>query len=104
METHHLHTIQQLQLELSEARERSVVYTDESHISHANAKDVSPFGQNKGSQLNGNEVGVLNNNPVALSNGNVDNALSFVTAGNASTKVGLQVNIMLKMLFDLFCT
>ncbi|KAJ6294776.1 hypothetical protein OIU76_022788 [Salix suchowensis] len=43
MERIHLHTIQQLQLELADARERSGSYTDETHLSQSNPKDVSSF-------------------------------------------------------------
>ncbi|XP_010267437.1 PREDICTED: uncharacterized protein LOC104604674 isoform X3 [Nelumbo nucifera] len=87
MERLHLHTIQQLQLELAEAREKSGVYKDESHITHANSKDVSQFGQKKGgNQLNVIEGGTANGNCSGLPNGNVENFPPFVTSGNASTK------------------
>ncbi|KAJ4956582.1 hypothetical protein NE237_013365 [Protea cynaroides] len=81
-----LHTIQQLQLELAAARERSGIYNDESRMAHAAAKDASPFGQNRGSQFNVTESGTLNGNSGAPLNGNVDNVAPFVTSGNSSTK------------------
>ncbi|XP_043716460.1 epidermal growth factor receptor substrate 15 homolog isoform X2 [Telopea speciosissima] len=81
-----LHTIQQLQLELNTARERSGIYNDESRMAHTAAKDASPFGQNRGNQLNVNESGTLNGNPGAPPNGNVDNVAPFVATVNPSTK------------------
>ncbi|XP_042480701.1 uncharacterized protein LOC122061496 isoform X2 [Macadamia integrifolia] len=80
-----LHTIQQLQLELAAARERSGIYNDESRMAHAATNDASPFGQNRGNQLNVNESGTLNGNPGAPPNGNVDNVAPFVATGNSST-------------------
>ncbi|KAJ4952906.1 hypothetical protein NE237_029738 [Protea cynaroides] len=82
VERMHLHTIQQLQLELVEARERSGIYNDESRMSHAAAKDASTFGQNRGV----NDGGTLNGNPGAPLNVTVDNVAPFVTTGNSSTK------------------
>ncbi|XP_042504946.1 uncharacterized protein LOC122081762 isoform X2 [Macadamia integrifolia] len=86
IEQMHLHTIQQLQLELAEARERSGIYNDESRMAHPAAEDASPFGQNKGNQLNVIDGGTLNGNLGAPPNGNVDNVAPFVTIGNSSTK------------------
>ncbi|XP_043721925.1 uncharacterized protein LOC122669249 isoform X3 [Telopea speciosissima] len=86
IERMHLHTIQQLQLELAEARERSGIYNDESRMAHAAAEDASPFGQNRGNQLNVIDGGTLNGNPGAPPNGNVENVAPFVTTGNSSTK------------------
>ncbi|KAJ6976572.1 hypothetical protein NC653_028660 [Populus alba x Populus x berolinensis] len=83
MERVHLHTVQQLQFELADARERSGSYADESHLSQSNTKDESNFIQNNGNQLdvNGTAASIASNG--ALSNGNADNAQSFASTGNA---------------------
>ncbi|XP_015574922.1 uncharacterized protein LOC8262233 isoform X2 [Ricinus communis] len=70
----HLHTIQQLHLELADARERNGSYPDESRISQTSPKDVSNFGQNNGNQLDVNGSGATSANNGALPNGNADNA------------------------------
>uniref|UniRef100_B9IDL3 DUF7725 domain-containing protein n=1 Tax=Populus trichocarpa TaxID=3694 RepID=B9IDL3_POPTR len=82
MERIHMHTIQQLQLELADARGRSGSYTDESHLSQSNPKDVSSFSQNNGRQLDVNGTTASNANNGALQNGNADNALSFASTVN----------------------
>ena len=89
MERLHLHTINQLQLELADARERNSSYTDESHISQANSKDLSQFGQNNGNQVDSNGSGATNANTGVISNGTSDNVQSFASAGNAPTQVRL---------------
>ncbi|XP_057991075.1 uncharacterized protein LOC110669647 isoform X4 [Hevea brasiliensis] len=73
MERLHLHTVQQLHLELADTRERSGSYPEESRISQTSSKDISKFGQSNGNQLdvNGNGVTSANNGP--LPNGNADN-------------------------------
>ncbi|XWS48639.1 hypothetical protein CRYUN_Cryun13aG0093300 [Craigia yunnanensis] len=85
MERLHLHTIHQLQLELADARERKSSYTDESHISQANSKDLSQFGQNNGNQVDSNGSGATNANTGVILNGASDNVQSFASAGNAPT-------------------
>ncbi|XP_058104943.1 uncharacterized protein LOC131248608 isoform X2 [Magnolia sinica] len=90
MERHHMQTIQQLQMELAEARDRNGIYTDDSRTahanSHANSKESSPYVQNKGNQFSVNEGGPLSGNSGILPNGNIDRAVPFVSADNASTK------------------
>ncbi|KAK9291458.1 hypothetical protein L1049_019406 [Liquidambar formosana] len=86
MDRLHLHTIQQLQLELADARERSGTYADESRVSQTNLKDSSQLGQNNGSQLDGNGSVTSTGNSGILPNGNADNVPSFVSTGNASTQ------------------
>lgn len=90
MERLHLHTIQQLQRELADARERSGTFTDDSHISHNNSKDATQFAPNNGNQLAANG-GALSGNTGILPNGNSDSAESFASSGNASTQVVLLV-------------
>lgn len=51
MERLHLHTRQQLEIELSEARERSGTYSDGSRTTQTNVKDLSHFVHSNGSQL-----------------------------------------------------
>ncbi|XWS50277.1 hypothetical protein CRYUN_Cryun12cG0074500 [Craigia yunnanensis] len=86
MERLHLHTIHQLQLELADATERSGSYTDESHISQANSKDLSQFGKNNGNQVDSNGNGATNANAGVISNGASDNVQSFASVGNAPTQ------------------
>ncbi|XVF53309.1 hypothetical protein PTKIN_Ptkin05aG0089100 [Pterospermum kingtungense] len=84
MERLHLHTIHQLQLELADARERNGSYTDESHISRANSKDLSQFGKNNGNQVDSN--GSTNANAGVISNGASDHVQSVASAGAAPTQ------------------
>lgn len=86
MERLHLHAIQQLQHELTDARERSGTYTDEPRVSQTNSKDVSQFGQNNGSQLDVNGSGTSSGNSGVLSNGNADTVPPFDSTGNASSQ------------------
>ncbi|KAK9122269.1 hypothetical protein Syun_019886 [Stephania yunnanensis] len=86
VERHHLQNIHQLQLELAEARERNGIYTDESRMTHAESRDASQYSPNKGNQFNLNESTALTGNSEVLPNGNVENGLPFVSAGNASSK------------------
>jgi hypothetical protein len=88
-----MHTIQQLQLELADARGRSGSYTDESHLSQSNPKDVSSFSQNNGRQLDVNGTTASNANNGALQNGNADNALSFASTVNVPNQVGFLVTM-----------
>jgi hypothetical protein len=87
MERLHLHTIQQIHLELADARERSGTYNGESHLSQTNSKDVSQFVQSNGNQLDGNRGGTSGGNAGALSNGSSDNVSSYASTDNASTQV-----------------
>lgn len=87
MERLHLHTIQQLHLELADARERSGTYNGESRLSQTNSKDVSQFVQSNGNQLDGNRGGTSGGNSGVLPNGNSDNVTSFASTDNASTQV-----------------
>lgn len=86
MERLHLHTIQQLQLEIADARERSGAYTDEARASQPNLKDASHFEQKNGSQVDVNGSDTSSGNHGVLPNGTADNGPSFVSSGNASTQ------------------
>ncbi|XP_075502543.1 uncharacterized protein LOC142540344 isoform X4 [Primulina tabacum] len=81
MERLHLH-IQQLQLELADARERSGSYSDGPQVSQTNSKDVS-IGRNKGGQLEGK--GLPSENSGSVLNGNSENVLSLASGGHSST-------------------
>lgn len=83
-----MHAMQQLQIELADARERSGTYNDESNISQTSSKDVSQYGQTNGNQLGG---AASTGNNGTLSNGNPENAPSFNLTGNSSIQVGLCV-------------
>ncbi|XP_022995573.1 uncharacterized protein LOC111491065 isoform X5 [Cucurbita maxima] len=80
MERLHMHSLQQLQLELADARERNGTYNEESNISQTNSKDVSQYGQTN-NQLGG---AASNGNNGALSNGNAENVPSFNSTVNSS--------------------
>ncbi|XP_022878465.1 uncharacterized protein LOC111396290 isoform X3 [Olea europaea var. sylvestris] len=79
MERFHLH-MQQLQLELADAREKSGSY------SQINSKDASEVGQSNGSLLEVNGNGTPGENSASLLNGNVEVASSFVPGGNMPTQ------------------
>ncbi|KAL4325063.1 hypothetical protein GQ457_11G032320 [Hibiscus cannabinus] len=83
MERLHLHTVQQLQLELADVRERNGSYIDESHMSQRKSKDLSQFGQNNGQQVDSNGSGAASANTAVISTGASDNVQSFVSASNA---------------------
>ncbi|XP_022974326.1 nipped-B-like protein B isoform X1 [Cucurbita maxima] len=85
MERLHVHALQQLQLELADARERSGTYNDESNISQTNSKDVPQYGQTNSNQLGG---AASTGNNGALSSGNSENVPSFNLTGNSSIQVG----------------
>ncbi|XP_006845533.2 uncharacterized protein LOC18435425 isoform X1 [Amborella trichopoda] len=86
MERHHLHTIQQLQLELAETRDRNGNFSENGRISRANTKDTTAY-QNKGNQFDANEANGLNGNLGILTNGDIENGSHFVQASVASTHV-----------------
>lgn len=79
-----MHTVQQLQLELADARQRSGTYTDESRVANSTSKDASQFGRNNGNQI---EMNMSNGNTGALPNGNPEDVSSFSSTVNASNQV-----------------
>ncbi|KAJ7965274.1 Reticulocyte-binding 2 a [Quillaja saponaria] len=82
MERLHLQTIQQLQRELADARERNGTYTDDSRMSQTNSQNnVSQFEQDNGNQFDINGSSTSS----GLPNENSDNAPPFSSAGNSST-------------------
>lgn len=93
MERLHLHTIQQLQLELADARERTGTYNDDSRISQISSKsNVAQYGQENGNQFDLNGGTASGGNTGLLTNENSDNGPSFSTSGNQSVQVGSSVN------------
>lgn len=78
MERFHLHTVQQLQLELAEVGERSGTYAGESRAPQVNSKEASHFGQKDLTQLDANGS---TRKSGTLSNGNTDNS-SVASNGN----------------------
>lgn len=82
-----VHTIQALQIELADLRERNATSTDESRASESNIKDASQSGNNVGNQLNVSGDPQTHNS-VTLPNGNLENDLSSLSQGNASGHVG----------------
>ncbi|KAF5732440.1 hypothetical protein HS088_TW18G01135 [Tripterygium wilfordii] len=87
MERVHVHAVQQLQLELADARERRGTFNDEAHVSQSNSKDVSQFSHNKVNHLdeNGGGAGSIANTGT-LANGITDNLSSFALTGDGSTQ------------------
>ncbi|KAK1257433.1 hypothetical protein QJS04_geneDACA011606 [Acorus gramineus] len=82
MEQRYVQTIQQLQLELAEMREKNGTSTENSQITHVNSDEPSSYIQNMGIQF-----GTSNVNSGVLSNGNTGSVTS-VSAIHASIKVG----------------
>ncbi|CAL0319552.1 unnamed protein product [Lupinus luteus] len=85
MERLHLQTIQQLQLELAEARERNGSYSDDSRMSQINSKnDVAQFGQESGNQFDLNGSNASGGNNGLLPSESSDNVPPFASTGNAT--------------------
>eukprot|EP01018_Ginkgo_biloba_P007136 Gb_40367 [translate_table: standard] len=102
VERHHLQTIQQLQLELSEAREQSHIFGNSPGLTSSNAKEemLSNTKSQGGDHYDTNEEptlkdgmratsAVVNNqaNLGFLSNGSVDGPISLILSHDASPKV-----------------
>lgn len=88
MERHHLQAIQQLQLELTEARERNGVTSDGSQSASRSSLDSSFYVQSQGNQNNAtNDGGTSDVNPKLTPNGKLDDIPSSVSSSNTFTKV-----------------
>lgn len=81
MEKLHMH-IQQLQLELADAREKSGIQLDEPHVSHANSNDIS-----QGRHANGSPLEVNDSNLPKADTSNLQNGNSESSGGNSLTQV-----------------
>ncbi|KAL8147771.1 hypothetical protein AgCh_005187 [Apium graveolens] len=82
-----VHTIQALQIELADLRQRNATSIDESRASELNIKDALQSGNNVGNQLNVSGD-CQTHDSGTLSNGNFENDLSSKSQGNASGHVG----------------
>lgn len=90
MERLHLHTIQQLQLELADARERSGTYNDDSRMSQINStNNATQFGQENGNQFDLNGGNASGGNNGLVTNVSSDNVPPFASSGNPSIQVGV---------------
>lgn len=87
MERIHLHAIQQLQLELADARERSGAYNDDSRMSQINSKNVTQYGQENGNHFDLNGGNASGGNNGLITNENSDNVPPFASSGNLSIQV-----------------
>jgi hypothetical protein len=95
MERLHLHAIQQLQLELADARERTGTYHDDSRMSQVNSKsNVAQYGQENGSQFDLNGGNAPGGNNGLLTNENSENGPQFSTSGNPSIQVRCLIQLM----------
>lgn len=72
LEQRHLQAIQQLQLELAEAREGNGMYKEGAKVADENSADSSSYAQNKRNQFNATDAGALNGNLGFISNGKLD--------------------------------
>lgn len=91
MERLHLH-IQQLQIELTEVRERNGTFSDASQVSKANSNDAIQIGKSANNQLYESGNDAPGGNSGNLTNGNDENSSSFA-AVNVSTQVELPLLI-----------
>lgn len=80
-----MQAIQQLQLELAEARGNNRMYIDGLQVTHENSVDSSSYD---GNQINVKDDGKSDTHLGFTSNGSVDRTMPHVSASNSSTKVG----------------
>ncbi|RRT64747.1 hypothetical protein B296_00011699 [Ensete ventricosum] len=85
MEHYHMQAIQQLQLELAEARGNNRMYKDGLQVTHENSVDSSSYD---GNQINVKDDGKSDAHLGFTSNGSVDMTMPHDSASNSSTKVG----------------
>ncbi|ONK80014.1 uncharacterized protein A4U43_C01F12850 [Asparagus officinalis] len=85
VERHHLQTIQQLQLELAEVRERNGICKEDPEVTRQNSTDSSSYIQTKGNQINANDAGVSNGNLSFMSNGNLEGH-PYTSSSDATSK------------------
>ncbi|KAI3907284.1 hypothetical protein MKX01_021450, partial [Papaver californicum] len=86
MEGHHLQVIQQLQLELVDARERSGVYADDLVRPASKTNETLTRTQNKGNQISVNGGSPPSGNTSVHPKGNVEDFQAAASTGNGSTK------------------
>ncbi|PKU74266.1 uncharacterized protein LOC110106109 isoform X2 [Dendrobium catenatum] len=85
MERHHIQTIQQLHLELAEARGKSEIYKDGFLMAHENSTDSSSHLQKKGHQMNTTNDGIINSALTHPSNGKFSTSSSSINTEHASS-------------------
>ncbi|CAD5192986.1 unnamed protein product [Musa acuminata subsp. malaccensis] len=83
MEHYHMQAIQQLQLELAEARGNNRLFIDGLQVTHENSVDSSSYD---GNQINVKDDGKSDTHLGFTSNGSVDRTMPHVSASNSSTK------------------
>ncbi|XP_064946346.1 uncharacterized protein LOC103970782 isoform X2 [Musa acuminata AAA Group] len=83
MEHYHMQAIQQLQLELAEARGNNRMFIDGLQVTHENSVDSSSYD---GNQINVKDDGKSDTHLGFTSNGSVDRTMPHVSASNSSTK------------------
>ncbi|KAJ8466051.1 hypothetical protein OPV22_028603 [Ensete ventricosum] len=86
MEHYHMQAIQQLQLELAEARGNNRMYKDGLQVTHENSVDSSSYD---GNQINVKDDGKSDAHLGFTSNGSVDMTMPHDSASNSSTKTDL---------------
>lgn len=84
MDRHHRQAIQQLQLELAEAKEQSGIQNDDSRFGHTGSKDSSSYLQNNGNQFANDGGNTTIGSSVGTANGD---DMSLLSASGTSTKV-----------------
>lgn len=82
MERLHVH-MQQLQLEMADAREKSGGQSDVSHVSHTNANDASRLEHVNGSI----QLEVNDRNSPTVNTGSLENGNSGASGGSTVTQV-----------------
>ena len=96
MERLHLH-VQQLQLEMADAREKSGSQSDVSHVSHANSNDVSRL-----EHVNGIQSEVNDNNSPSVNTGSLENGNSETSGGSTLILVNLRSFFLLVLFLITF--
>ncbi|KAH7668292.1 hypothetical protein IHE45_11G002300 [Dioscorea alata] len=87
MERHHVQTIQQLQLEVAEARERNCVHSNSSHAPNGSSMDSSLYNKSQGNENNPVDSVTLNGTSKFMPNGKLNGTASVVSLSNTSSEV-----------------
>ncbi|XP_039135326.1 uncharacterized protein LOC120272551 isoform X3 [Dioscorea cayenensis subsp. rotundata] len=87
MERHHVQTIQQLQLEVAEARERNCVHSNSSQAPNGSAMDSSLYDKSQGNENNPVDSVTLNGTLKFMPNGKLNGTASVVSLSNTSSEV-----------------
>ncbi|CAN6449582.1 unnamed protein product [Victoria cruziana] len=87
MERHHMQTVQQLQAELAETRERCGIYSEDVIVPRVNEKDSSQYVPKNGNQFVMKDGAGSSSNSMVLPNGNTESSPSFASTINISPKL-----------------